>query len=166
MSSGQWKIQARAFQIPYTPFSHNFWVLANPGHMVIDQIHGLAFNPEKKTTKAIGSSADLLQVFRDAGISWSLQPNQPIMTCITGTETETKIRWQAAVNAMPAINALHLSYPNLWEHFHKKNCNSVFNTLGQIMGITAPSRLLSTWAPGIHLIISQDIINQYGYKQS
>jgi hypothetical protein len=165
MSSYQWNLQARAFEIPFTPFTHNFWVLTNPNHRVTDQIHGLAFNPENKTTKAIGSSADRLQVIRDAGISWSLHPNQPIVPCITGTEAEIKERWQAAVNAIPAINALKLHYPNLWEHFHKKNCNSVFNTLGQIMGIDAPSLVLSTWAPGIHLIISQDIINQYCYKQ-
>lgn len=165
MSGHQWDIQARAFQIPYTPFSHNFWVLTNSNHRVTDQIHGLAFNIETKTTKAIGSSTDRLQVFRDAGIPWSLQPNQPTRSCITGDEAQVKERWQAAVNAIPAINALQLRYPNLWEHFHKKNCNSVFNTLGQIMGIDAPSLLLPTWAPGIHLIISQDIINQYCYKQ-
>jgi hypothetical protein len=165
MSSNQWNLQARAFQIPYTPFTHNFWVLVTHHHMVTDQIHGLAFNPESKTTKAIGSSAHRLQVIRDAGISWSLQPNQPLVSCIAGTETEIKERWQAAVNAIPAINALHLPYPDLWEHFHKKNCNSVFNTLGQIMGIAAPSRLLSTWAPGVHLIISQDIIHHYCYQQ-
>lgn len=165
MSSYKWNIQARAFQIPYTPFTHNFWVLTNPNHRVTDQIHGLAYNSEDRTTKAIGSSADLLQVFRDAGISWSLQPNQPIVSCITGHEAEIKERWQAAVNAIPAINALAISYPNLWQHFHKKNCNSVFNTMGRIMGITAPPRILPTWAPGIHLIISQDIINQYSYKQ-
>ncbi|EIW15489.1 MULTISPECIES: hypothetical protein [Pelosinus] len=165
MNRQQWDIQARAFLIPYTPFSHNFWVLTNSAHRVTDQIHGLAFHIETKTTKAIGSSADRLQVFRDAGIPWSLQPNQPTKSCIIGDEEEVKERWQAAVNAIPAINALQLRYPNLWEHFHKKNCNSVFNTLGQIMGIDAPSLLLPTWAPGIHLIISQDIINQYCYKQ-
>lgn len=165
MSSHQWNIQARAFLIPYTPFSHNFWALSNSNHRVVDQLHGLAFNIKSKTTKAIGSSSDHLQVFRDAGISWSLQFNQPITSCITGDKAEINERWQAAVNAIPAINALQLRYPNLWEHFYKKNCNSVFNTLGQIMGIESPSLLLPTWAPGIHLVISQDIINYYCYKQ-
>lgn len=165
MSHSHWNIQARAFKIPYTPFTHNFWVLNNP-HGVADQIHGLAYNPETKTTRAIGTSADLLQIIHDPGISWSLQPKQPMVSCIAGSESEIKKRWQAAVNAIPAINALKISYPNLWQHFSKKNCNSIFNTLGQIMGFADPPHILHTWAPGIHLIISQAIINQYGYKQS
>lgn len=121
----QWNIEARAFQIIYTPFTHNFWALTNANRTVIDQIHGLAVNPKTKAAKAIGTSSDLLQVIRDPTILWSLQQGQPIVTCATSCETQIKQRWQAAVNAIPAINALEIHYPNLWQHIYKKNSNTV-----------------------------------------
>lgn len=160
----QWSIEARALQITYTPFTHNYWVLKNENNNVIDQIHGLAVDPLTGTIKSIGKSSDLLQVIRGSNFIWSLQPNQMTVICTTGHETETKQRWQAAINSFHEINALQLHYPNLWEHFYKKNSNSIFNTIGQIMGIDTPESLLPTRAPGIHLIISQDIINQHRYK--
>lgn len=162
-TSKQWSIEARAFEIKYTPFSHNFWALAD-SHGPVDQLHGLAFDPHEKVTKAIGSSSDLLQVIHDSTIVWSLQPNQPTVVCFIGHEVEIKARWQAALNAIPEINGLNLPYPNLWQHFYKKNSNTIFNTLGQIMNIPNPARLLPTYALGISLVISQDIIKRYQYK--
>jgi hypothetical protein len=159
-----WNIEARALQISYTPFTHNFWVLTNENNIVIDQIHGLAVDPLTGATKNIGKSSDLLQVIRGSNFIWSSQPGQLTKICITDQEIETKQRWQAAINSFYEINALQLHYPNLWEHFYKKNSNTVFNTIGQIMGIDTPARLLPTRAPGIHLIISQDLIYQYRYK--
>lgn len=160
---GQWAIQARGFRICCTPFTHNFWALVEPGGNVIDQLHGLAVNPKTGQTKAIGNSTDLLLVVHDATIAWSLQPGQPVAVCATDPETEIRQRWQSALNATPAINALQLPYPNLWQHFSKMNCNSVFNTLGQIMGFDSPATLLPPIAPGISLVISQKIIETYRY---
>lgn len=162
----QWSIEARAFQIKYTPFSHNFWALTSSydSHPA-DQLHGLAFDPKAKVTKAIGNSSHLLQIIHDPTIVWSLQPNQPTAVCITDSKEIIKARWQAALNAIAEINALKIPYPNLWQHFYKKNSNTVFNTIGQIMGITKPADLLPTWALGINLIISQDIINRYRYTR-
>ena len=57
MPDNLWSIQARAFPIPFTPFTHNFWALAGPAGTVADQLHGLAFDPAAETTKAIGNSA-------------------------------------------------------------------------------------------------------------
>ncbi len=160
---GQWSIQARAFRIPYTPFTHNFWALAEPYGFVIDQIHGLAFDPKTGTTKAIGNSSHLLQAVHDPTITWSLQPNQPVVTCACGQEPEINRRWQAALQSLSAINALQIHYPDLWQHIYKLNSNSIFNTLGQIMGFTNPARLLSTLAPGVKLVVSQAIIEKYRY---
>ncbi|SMD12199.1 hypothetical protein [Sporomusa malonica] len=159
-----WSIQARAFKIPYTPFTHNFWVLADPYGIVADQIHGLAFDPEAGTTKAIGNSSHFLLVVHDPTISWSLQPDQPIETCISGHEATIRQRWQAALNSIIAINDLKLTYPNLWQHFYKKNSNTIFNTIGQIMGFTNTTELLPTWAPGIKQVVSQELIAEYCYK--
>ena len=162
----QWSIEARAFQIKYTPFSHNFWALTNAHEShPADQLHGLAFDPKTKVTKAIGNSSHLLQIIHDPTILWSLQPNQPTVVCITDHEVKVKARWQAALDVIAEINGLKLPYPNLWQHFYKKNSNTIFNTLGQIMGITKPANLLPTWALGSHLIISQDIINRYRYTR-
>ena len=122
-------------------------------------------DPTTGVAKAIGNSHDLLQAIRDSGIVWSLQPGQPTIICAIGHEIQTKLRWQTAVDSIPAINALKLCYPNLWQHIYKKNSNTVFNTIGQIMGFAQLALLLPTRAPGINLVISQDIINQHLYQQ-
>jgi len=160
----KWSIEARAFKIKYTPFTHNFWVLTDSDNNIIDQIHGLAVDPITGVTKALGNSHHLLQVIRGSAIDWSFQSGQPTMICATDHEIEAKRRWQTAVNSIPAINALKLSYPNLWQHSYRKNSNTVFNTIGKIMGFPVPSLLLPTRAPGINLVISQDIINKYLYQ--
>lgn len=160
-----WSIQARAFRILYTPFTHNFWVLSAPDSRIISQIHGLAFNPATGTTTAIGNSSCLLLAIEDATISWSLQPNQPTAVCTTGSEGEIFQRWQAAVRALPAINELNLHYPSLWQHFCKKNSNSVFHTIGRILNFPHPERILKTCAPGIHFLLSEDLIEKYRYQQ-
>lgn len=168
MAAGEniiWSIEARAFYIPFTPFTHNFWVLT-AGGKVADQLHGLAVDPRTGRTKAIGSSRHLLQVVRGTDIPWALQPGQPKRVCASGREDEVAPRWQAAVAAMPAINALGLRYPDLWQHGYRPNCNAVFNTLGQIMGFAAPKRLLPTLAPGIKLVVSRTVIEQYRYVTS
>jgi len=162
--AGQWSIEARAFQVPYTPFTHNFWVLVNSNSNIVDQIHGLAVDPKTGTAKAFGFSFHLLQVINNSNIVWALQSGQPTVVCAVDCERQIKQRWQAAVNSIPAINALKLQYPNIWQHFYKKNSNTVFNTIGQIMGFAAPALLLPTRAPGVHLIISQDIIEQYRWN--
>lgn len=159
----EWQVEARAFPIPYTPFSHNFWVLVNPAGEVVDQLHGLAVDRKTGRTKAVGTSRDLLLVVRDAGIRWSLKPEQPVTVCARGPADKIGRRWQAAVDAIPAINALELSYPNPWQHFYKLNSNSVFSTIGRIMGFVAPAFLLGTWAPGADRIISETIIQRYQY---
>ena len=83
--------------------------------------------------------------------------------CTTSLEIETRQRWQTAVNSIPAINALKLLYPNLWQHIYKKNSNTVFNTICKVMCFHTPALLLPTYAPGINLVISDEIINQYLY---
>ena len=160
----EWNIEARALKIRYLPFTHNFWVLTDSNNNIIDQIHGLAVDPITRATKAMGNADHLLQVVCDPTIDWSIQPGQPRIICSTDIETEVKRRWQTAVNSIPAINALKLRYPNLWQHLYRKNSNTVFNTIGKIMGFSTPALLLPTRAPGINLVISQDIINYYLYK--
>jgi hypothetical protein len=159
-----WGIEARAFPIPYTPFTHNFWALTGSNACIIDQLHGLAVDPVTGATMAFGSSRHRLMVIQRADIVWSMQPNQPTAICATGPETEIRQRWQAAVNAIPALNSLNLPYPDWWQHTYKANSNSVFTTLGMIMGFPSPQTLLTTWAPGIKLIISAEIVAKYCHQ--
>lgn len=163
---GGWAIEARAFMIPYTPFSHNFWVLADGAGRVAGQLHGLAVDPDTGESRAVGSSRDLLQAVDNPAIAWSRQPGQPRVVCAAGAEEELRRRWQCARDAIPAMNALRIAYPNFWQHFYRLNSNSVFNTFGHILGFGAPDRLLPTLAPGIRLVVSAEIIEHYGYKGS
>lgn len=158
-----WSIQAKAFKIHYTPFSHLFWVLVKEKE-IVDQLHGLAFQPEKGTTVAIGNASCQLLAVNDATISWSLQPNQKTAVGAQGTEQEINTRWQAALVALPEINSLNLTYPNLWQHFCKKNSNSLFHTLGLIMAIPNPASLLPIWAPGIQFLLDKTLIEKYRYS--
>lgn len=156
-------IQARAFEIPYTPFSHNFWVLLLAPDIILDQLHGLAVDPKTGLTKAIGNSSHLLQAVSNPQISWSLQPGQPTTQCVCGPSEEIAKRWQSALLAIPDINALRISYPDIWQHGYKKNSNTMYNSLGQIMGFPEPAKLLPTWAPGVSKVISPSIIDRYRY---
>ncbi|WP_371371795.1 hypothetical protein [Sporomusa aerivorans] len=162
LPGGLWNIQARAYRIPFTPFTHNFWALAEPSGAIADQLHGLAFDPDSQTIKAIGNSSHWLLAVHDPTIVWSLKRNQPTVICFSDREIKVRDRWQAALHSLPEINALHLPYPDLWQHFYKKNSNTLFNTLGLIMGFASP--LLSTLAPGIHRVISEEIIKKYSYQ--
>lgn len=162
--AGLWVIEARAFRVPLLPFTHNFWALVDGDGRVADQLHGLAVDPRTGETKAVGWSAHLLLAVRGAGFAWALQPGQPAAVCARGREAEVAARWLAATAAIPAVNALGLRYPNLWQHGFKANCNTVFNTFGQIMGFDAPAELLPTLAPGVRLVVSRELIELYRYR--
>ncbi len=162
--TGNWTIEARAFCIAFTPFTHNFWLLRDAAGATADQLHGLAVDPRTGAAKALGSSAHLLQVVRGVAIAWSLQPGQPAAVAASGRGDDIVPRWRAAVAAVPALNALGLRYPDLWQHAYRANSNSVFATLGQIMGFAAPGQLMPTWAPGISLVVSPDIVERYRYR--
>lgn len=162
--TGLWGIEARAFRVAFLPFTHNFWALVDADGTVADQLHGLAVDPRTGETKAIGWSAHLLLAVRGAGFAWALQPGQPAAVCASGGEAEVLPRWLAATAAIPAVNALGLRYPNLWQHTYRANCNTVFNTFGQIMGFDDPTQLLPTLAPGVKLVVSRELIELYRYR--
>ena len=159
-----WCIEARAFKIPFTPFSHNFWVLVDGPGRIAGQFHGLAVDPATGESKAIGSSRHLLLAVEDAAIAWSLQPGQPAVMCVAGGEGRVRARWRCAQAALAVINGLGLRYPNLWQHGYKLNSNSVFNTLGQVMGFSSPALLLPTPAPGVERVISPRIVEEFRFE--
>jgi hypothetical protein len=164
MSHREWAIEARAFCIRFTPFSHNFWALVDGDGRVAEQLHGLAVDPATGQAKAIGWSAHLLLAVRGADFPWALQPGQPRAVCARGGEGEVLARWLAAAAAVPAVNALGLRYPNLWQHGYRANCNTIFHTFGQIMGFEDPTRLLPTLAPGIGRVVSRELVERYRFR--
>ena len=161
-----WLIEARSFRIRYTPFAHNFWLLVAPNGTPSGQIHGLAVDPATGVIKPIGNSRHLLQVVFDNSITWSLQPGQPWAVAMADCEQAIRDRWQAALAAIPALNALQLPYPNIWQHGYKPNSNSVFTTIGQILGFDQPDRLLAPWAPGAAITIAPEIVAKFRYRET
>ncbi len=160
-----WGIEARSFRIRYTPFVHNFWLLVAPNGTPAGQIHGLAVDPATGRAKAIGNSHHLLQAVFDTAIIWSLQPGQPCAIAASDCEQAIRTRWQAALAAIPALNALQLPYPNIWQHGHKPNSNSIFTTIGQILGFAHPDRLLTAWAPGAAITIAPELVAKFRYRE-
>jgi len=152
-----WQIEARAFRIRFTPFTHNFWVLVSPDGQWGGQLHGLAVDPITQKRYAFGTSHHLLHAVSDAQIPWSMQLGQKITVCEVGSEVEIYKRWQTALVAIPLINALNLAYPDLWQHPYRPNSNSIFSTFGLLMGFSAPETLLPTWAIGSYRNLMPEI---------
>ena len=136
-----WSIEARAFLFGPFPLAHHFFVLIDPAGQVTDQLHGLATDPKTGLTKAIGHSGHLLLAHGGVIFPWSQQPEQPRHVCLTDDFAAVRACWQIALNAIPDINALQMPYPNLWQHFHRPNSNSVFALFAAIMAFDVPERL-------------------------
>ena len=160
-----WRIEARSFRIRYTPFAHNFWLLIAPDGTPAGQIHGLAVDPATGRAKAVGNSHHLLQAIHDSAIAWSLQPGQASVIVATDCEEIIRRRWQAALAAIPALNNLKLPYPNIWQHGYKPNSNSMFTTIGHILGFPRPDNLLTTWAPGAAITIAPELVAKFRYAE-
>jgi hypothetical protein len=149
-----WRIEARAFPIPYTVYVHQFWVLIRPGGEIVDQFHGMAVD-RKNRCKTIGIPLHRIQVLSLPQSSLAAQPGQPQMICASGSAVSCQTRWQAARHAKDELNALGLRY---W--LFVQNSNTVFRTLGEIMNVQIP-RL--GYAPGLGGILSQEIVKRYRY---
>ena len=160
-----WRIEARSFRIRYTPFAHNFWLLTAPDGAPAGQIHGLAVDPATGQAQAVGNSRCLLQAVHAADFVWSLQLHQPCAVAAVGSKQTIFRRWQAALAAIPALNALALPYPNVWQHGYKPNSNSIFTTIGQILGFARPQQLLPAWAPGASITIAPEIVAKFRYEE-
>lgn len=167
--TGQWRIEARAFLICIlritTPFAHNFWALVNPDGDVVNQIHGLAVDLQTGRELPRGNSNDLLQVVIRRDFPWAIVQGQPTIVAAAGDAAAIKARWYAAVSAKQEINDLRLHYPNLSEQLSKPNSNTVFHTMGNIMGFPIKRIGPYTIALGVEKVISQKIVDKYIYKE-
>lgn len=152
MYDAEWRIEARAFHIPYTLYVHQFWALVRPDGVIADQLHGMAVDRYNRL-KAVGTPLHRIQVVSLPKSLLAAEINQPRMVLLSGKVCHDK--WQALLLAKDELNALGLRYWLFWQ-----NSNSVFRTLGEIMSVHIP-RLGK--APGINEVLSFEIVNRYKY---
>lgn len=71
--------------------------------------------------------------------------------------------WGCALLAIPAVNALRIPYPNVWQHFHRPNSNSIFALFAAIMAFEVPARLppANAFAVGLHTPVSREIAERF-----
>ena len=141
-------IEARSFAILHL-CCHNFWVLkdADSGSTVAE-LHGLAFDPGSGRVLPIGYTREhRLRLFvfpHDEG--YAAEIGQPLHQTrmhansraqVVYREADARGRWDAAVRAIPVLNARTLAYPPLGFSLRGPtiNSNSAYRTFGEIMGV-------------------------------
>ena len=144
----KYAIEARSFPILYL-CCHNFWVLQDvEAGTTVAELHGLAFDPVSGQTLPIGYSPEhRLRMFvyahdqayaAETGARvYSTRMYANSRAQLVYAESDARRRWDAAVRAVPVLNALDLGYPT-WGFSVRAptvNSNSAYRTFGEIMGI-------------------------------
>jgi hypothetical protein len=135
---------------------HAFWVLRDEQGKALAELHGLATDRQTGTPIPIGTDArrHALRAWHyphDTGYASSIgaevdstsyiRPNQPSLAVATGDKDDILARWNAAVRALPELNAQDLGYPSYGFRLFGEtvNSNSAFRTFGELMGMPANS---------------------------
>jgi hypothetical protein len=153
-------IEARSYRIALA-WSHNFWVLKNASAGTsIAELHGLAYDRVSGRILPIGTTRQhSLRVFVFAhDPEYAATLGLPVGR--TGmfsrsrgravySEADSLARWDAAVSAVGALNALDVDYPPFGFNIRTAtvNSNSAYRTLGEIMGV--PIYAFRSFAPGL-----------------
>ncbi|HYC46493.1 MAG TPA: hypothetical protein VED01_13550 [Burkholderiales bacterium] len=154
-------IEARSFPI-LCLCCHNFWVLKDlDSGATIAELHGLAFDPATGRTLPIGYTREhRLRLFVYAhDAAYATEAGAPVYTTrmhsrsrsqMVYREADAKARWDAAVRAVPALNALDLGYPPLGFSLltGTVNSNSAYRTFGEIMGVPVHT-FTRAYGPGL-----------------
>ena len=143
-----YQIEARAFRVALA-WSHNFWVLKEAGRdATIAELHGLAYDRINQCILPIGTNLNhALRVFvfpHDP--DYAARLGAPIkFTRMFGRSrahvvyegADALTRWDAAVEAMPLLDQLDLTYPPYGFNVMRPtvNSNSAYRTFGEIMGV-------------------------------
>lgn len=141
-------IEARSFCIALA-WCHNFWVLKNAElGTTIAELHGLAYDRINGKILPIGTTLDhALRVFlfpHDA--DYGARVGRPLHSTrmyansrarVVYQDADALARWNAAVSAMPALDALDLTYPPYGFNLRTPtiNSNSAYRTFGEIMDL-------------------------------
>ena len=176
----RYTIEARALPVAGVA-AHNFWVLRDQEGRVVSELHGLATDRETMRDVPIGTNEDRYSLrawqfisrpesglrtegngVRGEGYSYcgSEQPSQVVLA---GSRDAVLERWNAAVSAIPTINAQDRNYPSFGVRIFGAtvNSNSMYGTFGEIMQaptVNFPGRI----EPGINnRTLEPDQIRQF-----
>jgi hypothetical protein len=157
----QYLIEARSFRVALA-WTHNFWVLKDAGSgRSIAELHGLAYDRVTRRILPIGTTRNhSLRVFlfpHDAHYAATL--SLPVSSTRMFARSRAHVvhdgadglaRWTAAVEAMPLLDTLDLTYPPYGFNIRTPgiNSNSAYRTFGEIMGVRIHD-FPSAFAPGL-----------------
>jgi hypothetical protein len=143
-----YSIEARSFCVALA-WCHNFWVLKNADSGdTVAELHGLAYDRIHQKILPIGTTRNhALRVFlfpHDA--AYAEEVGRPLYTTrmygnsrayVVYRDTDSLSRWKAAVNAMPLLDELDLTYPPFGFNLRTPtvNSNSAYRTFGEIMDV-------------------------------
>ena len=144
-------IEARSFRVAFA-CCHNFWVLKDASGNTLAELHGLAYDRITKRILPIGTTTNhSLRVFLFAhDPAYAATLRVPVSSTRMYRKSRARVvyegedalaRWEAAVRAMPALDALDLTYPPFGFNVRcaTVNSNSAYRTFGEIMGVEIPT---------------------------
>lgn len=160
----RYSIEARSLKIVGVA-GHTYWVLRDEHGKALAELHGLA--TERQTGKPIPIGTDEARhslrawhFLHDADYAGTIgarvdnisfiRANQQSRTVAIGDRDEMLARWNTAVNAVPALNAQDLNYPNYGFRLLRDtvNSNSAYRTFGELMNVSVQG-FPRTIEPGI-----------------
>ncbi|MDB5901307.1 MAG: hypothetical protein JWM26_185 [Betaproteobacteria bacterium] len=143
-------IEARSFRVALA-CCHNFWVLKNANGHTLAELHGLAYDRITRKILPIGTTKNhSLRVFVFAhDQSYAAMLGVPVDSTRMYARSRARVvyqgedalaRWNAALEAMPLLNRLDLTYPPFGFNVRTPtvNSNSAYRTFGEIMGVPVP----------------------------
>lgn len=147
---GNWSIEYMQHPLLFGFAGHNYLMLRDAEGNVVDELHGLATDPQTKDWKYIGTSqTDILQVWEfPQGRFYLSEKDFPGIIVDQGVQPDILAVWNKALACKDPINAEHISYPPYGISFKNEtiNSNSVAYTLVKCMGFNAQH--LGIFTPG------------------
>ena len=144
-------IEARSFRVVFAA-CHNFWVLKNADGHTLAELHGLAYDRIRGRILPIGTTRNhSLRVFvfphderyaRTLGLrTGSTRMYWKSRAQLVHEGDDALARWNAALEAMPMLDALDLTYPPFGFNVLRPtiNSNSAYRTFGAIMDVPIPT---------------------------
>jgi hypothetical protein len=144
-------LEARSFRVLLAG-CHNFWVLKNAEGRTLAELHGLAYDRIDKKILPIGTTRHhSLRVFHFAhDAAYAAKHELTVGSTRMYSRSRAKIvyagedalaRWEAALEVMPALDRLDLTYPPFGFNVLSAtvNSNSAYRTFGEIMDVDVPA---------------------------
>ena len=174
-----YSIEARSFRVALAG-SHNFWVLADADRGVaMAELHGLAYDRVRQVILPIGTNKDhSLRMFvfaHDEQYAATLGLKTTATRMFSRSRARIAYRgadglerWNAALAAMPVLDALDVDYPPYGFNVlgPTLNSNSAYRTFGEIMGVPVHSFPGALAPGGGQRMMSVREIERLKYRES